>query len=86
MQKRDLKCMKKTFKDIKSRLETMKKSKLKKNIVFKRTVAHLLTKTAIKNIHQNQSRNYGQLGLSRKIINNQWIKLTSVLSNPVQMI
>jgi hypothetical protein len=40
MQKRDLKCMKKTFKDIKSRLETMKKSKLKKNIVFKRTVAH----------------------------------------------
>jgi hypothetical protein len=71
----------KTFKDIKNRIETMKK-----NIVFKRTVAHLLTKTAIKNIHQNQSRNYGQFGLSRKIINNQWIKLTSVLSNPVQMI
>ena len=46
--KATLKCMKKTFKEIKNRIETMKKSKLKKTIVFKRTVAHLLTKTAIK--------------------------------------
>jgi len=29
--------------------------------------------TAIKNIHQNQSRNYGQFGLSRKIINSHLI-------------
>jgi hypothetical protein len=32
-----------------------------------------LTKTAIKNIHQNQSRHYGQFGLSRKIINSHVI-------------
>lgn len=66
--KKRLKFYDETYDDLHKRLNKIKTSKKKKDILLKRTVAHLLTKSAIRNIHNNQKRNYDRFGLSRKIM------------------
>jgi len=66
--KKRLKFYDETYDDLHKRLNKIKTSKKMKDIQLKRTVAHLLTKSAIRNIHNNQKRNYDRFGLSRKIL------------------
>ncbi|VDH92328.1 Hypothetical predicted protein [Mytilus galloprovincialis] len=66
--KKRLKFYDETYDDLHKRLDKIKTSKKRKDILLKRTVAHLLTKSAIRNSHNNEKRNYDRFGLSRKIM------------------